>query len=95
MESSTKIKTDDKILVTDHETSTETDLIVVDELKPAHPHSDHESLAIQKQDNDLPSRATSCITLPDDDSYLATELQDVWVVHDNLTLTATHKDRAR
>ena len=93
VESSTKTKTDGKILVTDHETSTETDSIVVGELKPAHPHSDHESLAIQKQDNDLPSCATSCITLPDNDSCLATEPQDVWVVHDNLTLTATDKTK--
>ena len=87
MESSTETKTDGKILVT------ETDSVVVGELKLVHPHSDHDSLAIQKQDDDLPSCSASCITLPDDDSCLVTEPQDVWVVHDNHTLIATDKTK--
>ena len=87
MESSTETKTDGKILVT------ETDSVVVGELNLVHPHSDHDSLAIQKQDDDLPSCFVSCITLPDDDSCLVTEPQDVWVVHDNHTLIATDKTK--
>lgn len=88
VESSTETKTDHKILVT------ETDSVAVGELKLAHPYySDNDSLAIQKQDDDLPSSSKSCITLPDDDSCLVTEPQDTWVVHDNHTLTTTDKTK--
>ena len=52
VKSSTETKTDGKILVT--ETIDNRDSVAVGELKLTHPYSDNDSLAIQKQDDDLP-----------------------------------------
>jgi len=53
-----------------------------------HPCSDHDILPIPtKQGDNLPSCSTSYITLPDDGSCPVNELQDVWVTHDNHSLS--------
>ena len=54
----------------------------------AHPCSYHDILPIPAEQGDnLPSCSTSYITLPDDGSCPVNELQDVWVTHDDHSLS--------